>query len=124
MHRTLEQVLRSLIAGKDTNWANILPIAEFYMNSAPSSSTGESPHEIIFGTAPINPYTSVLSLQVTSFSCCAPSQHAVSNTHATFLCCTIASLLDLSVKVCILVYIICILLASYYYLLLYGCIYI
>ena len=64
MHRTLEQVLRSLIAGKETNWANVLPIAEFYMNSAPSSSTGESPHEIIFGRAPINPYTSVLILQV------------------------------------------------------------
>ena len=64
MHRTLEQVLRSLIAGKETNWANVLPIAEFYMNSAPSSSTGESPHEIIFGRAPINPYTSVVSSQV------------------------------------------------------------
>ena len=64
MHRTLEQVLRSLIAGKEHNWANVLPIAEFYMNSAPSASTGESPHEIIYGSAPINPYTSVLSLQV------------------------------------------------------------
>ena len=64
MHRTLEQVLRTLISGKETNWANILPIAEFYMNSAPSASTGMSPHEVIYGTAPINPYTSVLRLQV------------------------------------------------------------
>ena len=40
MHRTLEQVLHSLIAGIETNWANVLPIAEFYPNSAPSSSTG------------------------------------------------------------------------------------
>ena len=66
MHQTLEQVLRSLIAGKETNWANVLPVAEFYMNSAPSSSTGSSPHEILFGSAPINPYTSVLSSQVTT----------------------------------------------------------
>ena len=64
MHRTLEQVLFSLIAGKEINWANVLPIAEFYMNSAPSSSTGESPHEYIFGRALTNPYTSVVSLQV------------------------------------------------------------
>jgi len=36
MHRTLEQVLRSLIADHETNWANTLPYAEMYMNNTVS----------------------------------------------------------------------------------------
>lgn len=64
MHRTLEQVLRTLIHDLNKSWLDLLPIAEFYMNSAVSKSTGKSPHEIVFGRPSIDPYTSILSSQV------------------------------------------------------------
>lgn len=61
MHRTLEQVLRSLIQGKETVWCDVLPYAEMYMNSTPNSSTGKSPHEIVYGRPAINPFASILA---------------------------------------------------------------
>ena len=64
MHRTLEQVLRTLISDVDKPWSELLPIAEFFMNSAISSSTGKSPHEIVFGKPPIDPHSTILASQV------------------------------------------------------------
>ena len=61
MHRTLEQVLRTLVEGKEQKWCEMLPYAELYMNSTPSSSTGKSPHEVVYGRPAINPFASILS---------------------------------------------------------------
>ena len=60
MHRTLEQVLRTLVEGKEQKWCEMLPYAELYMNSTPSS-TGKSPHEVVYGRPAINPFASILS---------------------------------------------------------------
>ena len=61
MHRTLEQVLQTLVEGKEQKWSAMLPYAKFYMNSTPSSSTGKSPHEVVYGRPAINPFASILS---------------------------------------------------------------
>lgn len=66
MHRTVEQVLRTLIHDLNKPWLELLPIAEFYMNSAISSSTGKSPHEIVFGKPSLDPYASILDSQDTA----------------------------------------------------------
>lgn len=39
----------------------MLPYAEMYMNITPSSSTGKSPHEVVYGRQPINPFATVLA---------------------------------------------------------------
>lgn len=61
MHRTLEQVLRTLVEGKEQAWCSMLPYAELYMNTTPNSSTGKSPHEVVFGRTAYNPFASILS---------------------------------------------------------------
>ena len=61
MHRTLEQVLRTLIEGNESAWCSMLPYAELYMNTTPNSSTGKSPHEIVYGRVAFNPFASILS---------------------------------------------------------------
>ena len=61
MHCTLEQVLRTLISDVDKPWSELLPIAEFFMNSAISNATGKSSHKIVFGKAPMDPYSTILA---------------------------------------------------------------
>ena len=48
MHRTLEQVLRTLVEGKEQKWCEMLPYAELDMSNTPSSNTGKSPHEVVY----------------------------------------------------------------------------
>ena len=61
MHRTLEQVLQTLVEGKEQKWCAMLPYAELYMNSTLSSSTGKSPYEAVYRRLAINPFASILS---------------------------------------------------------------
>mgnify|MGYP006362210303 CR=1 FL=1 len=64
MHRTLEQVLRTLVNDLQYPWLDLPPIAEFYMNSAVSSTTNVWPHEIVFGRPSLDPYAAILASQV------------------------------------------------------------
>ena len=63
MHRTLEQVLRLLLKGNDSKWAEYLPYTEMFMNSTPNASTQRSPHEIVFGKPALNPFVSLSNVQ-------------------------------------------------------------
>ena len=56
MHRTLEQVLQTLVDGDETNWLSMLPYAEMYMNNTPSNTTKVSPREILYGKPALNPF--------------------------------------------------------------------
>ena len=55
LNSTLEQWLRTFVNYRQTDWAELLPIASFAYNSAPGSSTNKSPFEIVFGKLPRHP---------------------------------------------------------------------
>jgi hypothetical protein len=48
----LEQYLRIWTADDQTTWAQFLSLAEFVHNSWPHDRTGQTPHELLFGTKP------------------------------------------------------------------------
>ena len=49
MNWILEDYLRHFVSYTGKDWESLLPFAEFSYNSSISSSTGFSPHEIIYG---------------------------------------------------------------------------
>ena len=55
MNRTLEQVLRCYANYKQTDWDSLLPLVEFAINNAESSSTGVSPFFANYGLHPLLP---------------------------------------------------------------------
>jgi len=55
-NRALGRILRSLVGHSSKDWDLKLPQAEFAYNRAPSSATGMSPFQIVYG---INPYVPV-----------------------------------------------------------------
>src|SRR5262249_35143392 len=50
--RSVSQILRSVVAADQTDWALRIPMVEFAMNSAISSSTGFAPFELNYGYMP------------------------------------------------------------------------
>jgi hypothetical protein len=57
----LEQYLRFYINAKQSNWAQLLPIAEFAHNSWCNESTGQSPFDLLMGYHPRAEWTTVQS---------------------------------------------------------------
>ena len=64
MNRQLEQVLRHFLNGQHSNWEDLLPMAEFVMNSYSSATTGYPPFFLDTGMVPATP----LSLAVDSLA--------------------------------------------------------
>lgn len=54
-NRTLEHVLRSYCSYDQSNWAKLLPMAEFAYNNTASASTQQSPFYVNYGYHPIMP---------------------------------------------------------------------
>src|SRR5215212_4702588 len=54
-NRFLEQVLRNTINYWQTNWDDLLPAAEFAINSSVNESTGFAPFELMYGLIPAMP---------------------------------------------------------------------
>lgn len=48
-HRTMGEYLRSFVSGEPTNWHSLLPFFTFSYNSTVHTSTGFSPHSLVFG---------------------------------------------------------------------------
>ena len=56
MNRWIKDYLRQFVTGRQNNWSELLPIAEFAHNSWKHENTKHSPHELIMG---INPTASI-----------------------------------------------------------------
>ena len=52
MNQWIETYLRNFVTGRQNNWSELLPIAEFAHNSWKHESTKYSPHELISGFVP------------------------------------------------------------------------
>jgi len=48
-HRVLVEYLRCYILENQTDWDKWIPYATFVFNTTPQSSTGYTPHELLFG---------------------------------------------------------------------------
>jgi hypothetical protein len=55
MNRVLEETIRHYIDPTQTNWDQLLPMAEFAINSSVSASTGETPFFLNYGRHPRTP---------------------------------------------------------------------
>jgi RNase H-like domain found in reverse transcriptase/Integrase zinc binding domain/Chromo (CHRromatin Organisation MOdifier) domain/Integrase core domain len=55
MNRLLGEVLRHYVAPAQDNWDELLPIAEFAINRAVNSTTGEVPFKMVYGYIPKTP---------------------------------------------------------------------
>ena len=51
-HRVLVEYLRCFILEDQSNWDKWLPYATFVFNTTPHTSTGFTPHELLFGRKP------------------------------------------------------------------------
>jgi hypothetical protein len=51
-HRVLVEYLRCFILEDQSNWNKWLPYATFVFNTTPHTSTGFTPHELLFGRKP------------------------------------------------------------------------
>jgi hypothetical protein len=56
-NRVVEEVLRHFVNEDHTNWEDALPLVAFAINNAKSSSTGQTPYYLNFGTHPQVPST-------------------------------------------------------------------
>ena len=54
-NKVVEEVLRHFIDGTHKNWEDLLPLIAFAMNNAKSSTTGETPFYLNYGTHPNTP---------------------------------------------------------------------
>ena len=52
MNQTLEQYLRFYLSYSQDDWVELLPLAQFAVNSAPSETTGITPFEALYGYTP------------------------------------------------------------------------
>ena len=51
-HRVFIEYLRCFILEDQSNWDKYLPYATFVLNPTPHTSTGFTPHELLFGRRP------------------------------------------------------------------------
>ncbi|KAE8206384.1 hypothetical protein CF327_g7566 [Tilletia walkeri] len=61
-NRTLEHILRPYCAYQQDDWDELLPMAEFAVNNAPSATTGVSPFQANYGRHPRTPSTLGISV--------------------------------------------------------------
>ena len=61
-NRTLEHILRPYCSYDQDNWDELLPMAEFAFNNAPSATTGVSPFQANYGRHPRTPSTLGISV--------------------------------------------------------------
>ena len=54
-NRTLEEVLRSFISPDQSDWDDLLPLAEFAINNSINVATGSTPFLMNYGQSPITP---------------------------------------------------------------------
>ena len=59
MNQWIETYLRNFVNGRQDNWSDLLPIAEFTHNSWTHEATKHSPHELITGSTPSAKITSL-----------------------------------------------------------------
>jgi RNase H-like domain found in reverse transcriptase/Integrase zinc binding domain/Chromo (CHRromatin Organisation MOdifier) domain len=52
MNAWVEQYLRAWTTGRQTNWSQLLPLAEYAHNSWKHDATRQTPHELLFGMTP------------------------------------------------------------------------
>jgi hypothetical protein len=64
MNRVLEETLRHYIDPSQTNWDQLLPMAEFAINSSINASTGETPFFLNYGRHPRTPAVRSLDFTV------------------------------------------------------------
>lgn len=63
VNRTLEEVLRSFVAGDHSDWDKCLPLAEFAINNSLQAATGTTPFLMDSGQAPLTPNMAVIAAQ-------------------------------------------------------------
>ncbi|CAD6922683.1 unnamed protein product [Tilletia controversa] len=61
-NRTLEHILRPYFSYQQDDWDELLPMAEFAVNNAPSATTGVSPFQANYGRHPRTPSTLGISV--------------------------------------------------------------
>ena len=61
VNRTLEEVLRSYVAGDQSDWDKHLPLAEFAINNSIQAATGTTPFLMDYGQNPLTPNMSALT---------------------------------------------------------------
>lgn len=54
-HRVIEEILRHYVREDQSDWDELLPVAEFAINSAKNQSTGYSPFYLNYGREPLTP---------------------------------------------------------------------
>jgi hypothetical protein len=67
MNQWIETYLRHFVNGRQDNWSDLLPIAEFTHNSWTHEATKHSPHELITGSIP--------QVKITPLDDTVPSAH-------------------------------------------------
>jgi hypothetical protein len=78
-NQTLEQYLRCYVSYQQDNWSNLLPLAEFAYNNAPSATTGVSPFFANKGYHPnvtVHPERDVTSQRARQFAVDLDELHA------------------------------------------------
>ena len=78
MNQTLEQYLRIYSNYQQDNWSELLPLAEFLYNNAPSATTGVSPFFANKGYHPnitVHPERNLSSTQAREYSIDLDSLH-------------------------------------------------
>ena len=65
VNKVVEEVLRNLLSGDNSDWSRLLPCVQFSINNARHSSTGFSPFFLNYGRHPRSPLTNeVLALKL------------------------------------------------------------
>ncbi|KAE8205032.1 hypothetical protein CF327_g7674, partial [Tilletia walkeri] len=76
-NRTLEHILRPYCSYRQDNWDELLPMAEFAVNNAPSATTGVSPFQAKYGRHPRTPSTLGISVPAPASVTLAEDLHAL-----------------------------------------------
>ncbi|KAE8260696.1 hypothetical protein A4X09_0g7746 [Tilletia walkeri] len=76
-NRTLEHILRPYCSYQKDNWDELLPMAEFAVNNAPSATTGVSPFQANYGRHPRTPSTLGISVPAPASVTLAEDLHAL-----------------------------------------------
>jgi hypothetical protein len=61
LNRTLQQMLRAYVSADQSNWDEVLMVAEFAYNSAVTQTTGYSPFFLNYGFHPYKPHDLILA---------------------------------------------------------------
>jgi hypothetical protein len=78
-NRSLEEIVRHFVSPTMTNWASLLPMAEFALNSHVHKGTRFSPFYLTYGRHPLRPVDLCLDTGATEASVKAEELHAAWN---------------------------------------------